>query len=174
MIMESTARTLDTSFQLSMLLEAAYPPSHPKPDAETALLDPRIAQWVEGFGERHGDLYAVACQDGKPVGAAWCRLFDEKPVTGVVGLTGVGIPSLAIATDPGFRGMGIGTMILLDLCHKAEEAGFCSLSLCVGRSNPAVRMYVRCGFEVVEERGTLLVMVRRLRTKAPILAESEL
>jgi ribosomal protein S18 acetylase RimI-like enzyme len=58
---------------------------------------------------------------------------------------------------PEFRGVGIGTEILLDLQKEARAAGK-SLSIHVERMNRALCLYERLGFRLVEDKGIYLLM----------------
>ena len=62
-----------------------------------------------------------------------------------------------VALLPEFRGSGIGTRLLRDL---QEEAGAAekSLTIHVERFNPALRLYERLGFKMVEEQPVYLLM----------------
>jgi ribosomal protein S18 acetylase RimI-like enzyme len=59
---------------------------------------------------------------------------------------------LDIALLPQFRGRGIGSALLRDLLADGAESGR-TVSLHVEPSNPALRLYERLGFELVETRG---------------------
>ncbi len=62
-----------------------------------------------------------------------------------------------IALLPKHRGAGIGTKLLRDLQDEARAAGK-SLTIHVERFNPALRLYERLGFQVVEEQQVYLLM----------------
>lgn len=132
----------DVAFLGLMMREAGFPPARRPPLAE-ALLAPHVAQWIEGWG-RTGDLAIVAVDDdgATPFGAAWCRLFGSWNYGFVDAVT----PVVAIAVDEQHRGAGIGTALLSALGDAAREAGAPALSLSVGASNPALRLYERVGF----------------------------
>ena len=59
-----------------------------------------------------------------------------------------------IALLPEHRGAGIGTKLLGELQEEAKAAGK-ALSIHVERFNPALQLYQRLGFKVVEEEGSL-------------------
>lgn len=62
-----------------------------------------------------------------------------------------------IALLPAFRRRGFGEAILRDLMADAAKAGK-TLSIHVERTNPAMRLYRRLGFETVEEKGVYELM----------------
>jgi ribosomal protein S18 acetylase RimI-like enzyme len=62
-----------------------------------------------------------------------------------------------IAFLPGYRGMGIGTRLLLELQQEAAGCGKI-LSIHVERFNPALRLYERLGFRMAEDKGVYLLL----------------
>ena len=158
----SQERSPDMAFLLEMLLEAAYPPTASRPSTGEALSEPRLQQWLQNFGTRNGDFAVVAYQEDLPIGAAWCRVFDGQDVDGIVGVVDEGIPAIAIAVRPEYRGRGVGTQLLERLCEVCGMKHFPAISLAVGRSNPALRLYERSGFRVISKE-PVLVMRRNLR-----------
>ena len=109
--------------------------------------DPHGARYTDGWG-REGDAGVVAMGDGRPVGAAWYRLFSaDEPGYGFLDEA---TPEVSIAVDPAFRGRGVGTALLDALCERARGDGLPALSLSVERDNPARRIYERRGFVEVE------------------------
>jgi GNAT superfamily N-acetyltransferase len=56
-------------------------------------------------------------------------------------------PELAMAVTEGARGKGIGTALVEAVAAQASER-FDALTLNVHLRNPAVRLYIRTGFEV--------------------------
>lgn len=64
-----------------------------------------------------------------------------------------------IALVPGSRGLGLGTAILGDVIAEMESRGK-AVSIHVERNNPAMGLYVRLGFEKVDEHGIYYLMHR--------------
>jgi ribosomal protein S18 acetylase RimI-like enzyme len=62
-----------------------------------------------------------------------------------------------IAFLPDWRGRGLGTAILQDLCEEAAAAGK-AVSIHVECYNPALRLYRRLGFAQVEDKGVYRLM----------------
>jgi ribosomal protein S18 acetylase RimI-like enzyme len=133
------ATAADLPFLGLMMREAGFPPGH-LPRLDEALRAPHVAQWLDGW-LRPGDLGIIA-DDGQPLGAAWCRLFDSWNY----GFVDAHTPVVAIAVTPSHRGRGLGTALLTALSAAARSDGARGLSLSVGPSNPALRLYERVGY----------------------------
>ncbi|CAN5268667.1 GNAT family N-acetyltransferase [soil metagenome] len=118
---------------------------------------PELARYVEGWG-RAGDTGFVAheTEENHLLGAVWLRLpigqhkgygyVDEKT------------PELAFAVTSGQRGRGIGTALLTQLVRANPNQS--AISLSVAATNPAVRLYERFGFKVVEQTEGSVLMRR--------------
>jgi len=93
----------------------------------------------------HDATLDVILVDGRPAGRLYVdRLPDEIRVVDV-------------ALLPEYRGRGFGAALLAQLQAEATSSGRC-VSLHVERFNPAQRLYVRLGFELVEEGPIYLLM----------------
>jgi GNAT superfamily N-acetyltransferase len=129
----------DLPFLWTCLALAAHEPS-----VEAAAAVPGVAKYLAGF-PRSGDFGAVAEAGGKPVGAAWARLFDpaEEPFVYVDDRT----PEVATAVLESHRGQGIGAALLARLAETARADGcWTGLCLSVRTDNPAVLLYERSGY----------------------------
>jgi len=143
----------DERFLIAMLYQALFVPPGEPPLPPDITDRPDLARYAHGFGSRPGDHGWIAeTEDGESVGAAWVRqLPAENPGYGFVdGNT----PELSIALVPAARSRGVGTALLERLLAEVPR---CSLS--VDDRNPAVRLYERCGFEVVSKDGHSLTML---------------
>jgi ribosomal protein S18 acetylase RimI-like enzyme len=87
----------------------------------------------------------IAIDDqGRPLGAAWARLFPaDHPGYGFIAED---VPELSIGVSDAARGQGVGGALIDGLLAAAREAGFARVSLSVDRNNPALRLYQRHGF----------------------------
>lgn len=97
--------------------------------------------------------FLVILQDDTPVGRLYvARWVDE-------------IRIVDIALLPAYRGTGIGTTILRDLCAEADAVGK-PVRIHVERENPALRLYQRLGFVMIEDKGVYLFMERQRRVES--------
>ncbi len=136
-------------------------PDEPRPP-RTVTRAPELRAYIEGFGSRAGDAAVCAEADGRVVGAAWARLMRGY------GFAGDGVPELAVSVLPGYRGRGIGTVLIEGLAARCAELGYPALSLSVQRANPAVRLYGRIGFREVAGDDAEAVMVLPLQQPSNI------
>jgi ribosomal protein S18 acetylase RimI-like enzyme len=116
---------------------------------------PQFAQHAEGWG-RAGDTGFVAYdakQKDELLGAVWLRLRagNERDATKAT-------PELAFAVKPGLRRRGIGAALLTQLVKATPQQS--TISISAPANNPAVRLYERFGFKVVEQSEGALTMQR--------------
>lgn len=151
----------DGSFLADMVVEAANwraGTTRPRP---SVLADPVFRNYIAGW-QRPADRGIVALDsDGRPIGAAWYRLFSAEAA--VHGFLVAGVPELIIGVHPLWRSQGVGRALLRSLADAARSAGFARLTLSVERDNFAAALYRSEGFAVVERRGERDTMVRSLR-----------
>jgi ribosomal protein S18 acetylase RimI-like enzyme len=150
----------DEHFLWEMLYAALHVPPGQPPLSREVVNEPGIARYVLHWG-KGGDtgFVAVDASTSLPVGAAWVRMFTA-------GNKGYGYvdsetPELSIAVLPEYRGKGIGTDLLRHLVEEVRVRHR-ALSLSVSSDNPAIRLYQRLGFEVVERSATSLTMKKQL------------
>lgn len=137
----------DLEFMWRMLARAAH-----VPDAEhdTFRSDPELARLLSGWGRR-GDRGVLAHhRDGSPLGAAWLRDADPADA-GLVTAVSAEDPELVIAVEPGHEGRGVGSRLLAAVLTMADDDETEAIALSVRADNPAVRLYERHGFGLVEQ-----------------------
>ena len=131
----------DESILWTMLMYAAHESS-----VENVRENPALDRYVKDWG-RSGDIGLVAIDkngiERRALGSAWLRLFTSE--NRGFGYVDAGIPELAIAVLPEYRGRGIGANLLLQIIELAKESG-AAISLSVRATNPVVNLYVRTGF----------------------------
>ncbi|WP_226669962.1 GNAT family N-acetyltransferase [Metabacillus litoralis] len=146
------ANTEDIPFLWDMLYEAIYVNENEEKPPRSILNNPELAKYVENWG-RGGDLAIIAKdENNQNLGAVWIRLFDDTNKTyGYVDHT---TPILSMAILPEFRGKGIGSKLLKEICFLASTNGYKAISLSVDPANKALTLYERIGFKKVGINGT--------------------
>src|SRR2546430_17398168 len=111
---------------------------------------PEFARYVEGWG-RPNDAGFVAhdTANGQLLGAVWIRQVSDQPNAP---------PDLAFGVKPGLRRLGIGAALLTQLVKAYPEQS--TISIRASAKNPAVRLYERYGFKIVNQ-GERTVTMRR-------------
>ena len=127
---------------------AATPGNAPPPSRDEIGQSPELARYAAGWG-RAGDRGFIAhdSETHELLGAVWFR----EPEIGAA-------PELALAVAPGQRKRGIGAALLTQWVRA--NPGQSAVALRVGASHPAVRLYERFGFRVVEERDGFVTLRR--------------
>jgi ribosomal protein S18 acetylase RimI-like enzyme len=150
----------DEAFLYEMLYHAIHVPPGNTPPPRKVVRQPDLSKYVAGFG-RPGDVgyAAIDRESAQPIGAAWLRLLtaDERGY----GYVNDATPELTAAVLPGFRGRGIGAVLLKQLL-TAAAVRYQAVSLSVWWENPAYRLYERLGFEVVRRNEQDAIMIARL------------
>jgi GNAT superfamily N-acetyltransferase len=149
------ATSQDATFLQEMLTIAAnWRPGSPVRPVAEVIREPVLAHYVIGW-PRHGDFGFVAEMD-HPVGAAWCRLFPAHDPG--YGFVDEATPEVSIGVSAEARGRGIGTSLLTALVREAGRRGLTALSLSVEPDNPAIRLYERLGFQIVDQLAGAVTM----------------
>ena len=137
----------DEPFLWEMLYEAAHLGEEGS-TVQAVKNHPEIAKYVEGWG-RVGDMGCVATliNSNQPIGAAWVRLLTGGNKG--YGYVNDATPELAIAVLPEHRGKGAGTQLLKNLLAAAKDS-YLSVSLSTRVTNPALHLYERMGFKIID------------------------
>ena len=154
------AKPTDQPFLWEMLYQALYVPPGTPPLPRDIVFQPELAKYVQHWGQA-GDMGCIAVSAPQPIamGAAWVRLFTHN--SRGYGYIDDDTPELSIAVLPEYRGQGIGTRLLTDLFERACGR-YDAVSLSVSQDNPALRLYQRFGFEIIEQQGDSFTMRKRL------------
>jgi ribosomal protein S18 acetylase RimI-like enzyme len=116
---------------------------------------PEFARYVEDWG-RAGDTGFVAYdakQKGELLGAVWLR----KPMAQHASEAEC-TPELAFVVKPGHRRHGIGAALLTQLVKANPQQSI--ISIRAPADNPAVRLYERFGFKIVQKSERAVTMRR--------------
>ena len=127
------------------LYHAIYLPPDAEPVLREIIFDPEIYIYVKDFGNEN-DCGVVAEVDSNIVGVAWTRIIPAY------GHLDNQTPELAISVLPEYRGREIGTHLMNALFDLLRERSYAQTSLSVQKDNPAVRFYLRLGYEISGER----------------------
>ncbi|MGB8635959.1 MAG: GNAT family N-acetyltransferase [Rhodanobacteraceae bacterium] len=104
--------------------------------------DAQHAHYREHFGDAE---FAIIERAGVPIGRLYLQRREDE------------IRLIDIALNADQRGDGLGTAMLEALLGLAEQAGL-AVRLHVEHFNPALRLYQRLGFKLVEDRGVYCFM----------------
>ena len=140
----------------TFIYEAIFVPPGETPPPREIIFEPDVQAYIKDFGTRPQDCCVVADIDGQVAGAAWAGVF------GAYGYIDDETPELAIAVLPGFRGRGVGTALLDALFVQLRLRGCRQTSLAVQQANPAARLYLRAGYEIVAEKAEEYLMIKQL------------
>ena len=144
----------DAAFIVEMARHACIIEDWPLPDPD----DYEVRSLLPPAGE----VPIIAVNDaGQPVGAVW-TWHNDPPLQ--ADTAGASMPELCIGVAPGWRGAGLGGM-LLDALFAQKAVTLEQMCTNVHVRNPAKRLYERKGFRVVgQSRGPLgIAMLKDLR-----------
>ena len=104
--------------------------------------DAQTAHYRENYP---GALLQIIESDGVSIGRLYVAHWERE------------IRIMDIALLPEHRGARVGTQLMRALQNEAHSAGK-TLTIHVERFNPALRLYERLGFKMVEDKGVYLLM----------------
>ncbi len=117
-------------------------------EQKVAFLQMQFAAQHKFYQENYTDTdFLLISQDDIPIGRLYVARWKDE------------IRIVDIALLPAYRGTGIGTAILRDLLAEAGIARK-PVRIHVERENPALRLYQRLGFVMIEDKGVYLFMER--------------
>ena len=125
------------------LYEAIFIPDGIEPPPRNIITSPELQIYVDRFGELKDDFALVAEVEKKVVGAVWVRIMNDY------GHIDDKTPSLAISLYKVYRGQGIGTDMMKEMLSLLKAHGYKRVSLSVQKTNYAVEMYRKIGFDIV-------------------------
>lgn len=139
------------------LYEAIFIPNGTQPPERSIINLPELQVYVADFGKEKDDICFFAEVEGKVVGAVWVRVMNDY------GHIEDGVPSFAISLYKEYRGYGIGTALMRRMLCELKQRGYEKASLSVQKANYAVQMYLKVGFEVLNEHEEEYIMVCDLK-----------
>lgn len=148
-------------FLKEMLYEALFVPEGQPKFPKSILEEPNIQKYLKNWNQQTGDVAIVVKKDKELIGAIWGRTF-KKSNKGY-GFVSEEIPEISMAIKEAYRGYGIGTK-LLELIEQAYlPLGVDKLSLSVDKLNPAKELYKRNGYQLYEDAGTAVTMLKTIK-----------
>jgi ribosomal protein S18 acetylase RimI-like enzyme len=102
------------------------------------------AWWQEHYTNARYDLVLL---NGRPAGRLYVDVWKDE------------VRIIDIALLPEHRGAGLGAALLRAVLTEGDGRGL-PVSIHVERFNPALRLYHRLGFEMVEDKGVYLLLRR--------------
>ena len=145
----------DSEYELlnEFLYEAIFIPEDTAPPDKDIVNNPELQIYTENFGQRPDDKCLVAEVNGNIVGAVWTRIMNDY------GHVDHGTPSFAISLYKEYRGFGIGTEMMKRMLSLLKQSGYKKASLSVQKENFASEMYLKLGFEIVNENEEEYIML---------------
>lgn len=138
------------------LYEAIFIPDDIKPPSRNIICSPELQVYIDRFGSLKDDFALVAEVEKKVVGAVWVRIMNDY------GHIDDKTPSLAISLYKEYRGQGIGTDMMKEMLSLLKAHGYKRVSLSVQKTNYAVEMYRKIGFDIVRENEEKWIMICNL------------
>ncbi|MDO4789500.1 MAG: GNAT family N-acetyltransferase [Porphyromonas sp.] len=138
------------------LYEAIFIPEGITPPPKSIVEDPLLQIYTKDFGSKPDDKCFVAEVDGKVVGAVWVRIIND------FGHIDDDTPSFSISLYREYRNRGIGTEMMKQMLEWLTQKGYKRASLSVQKANYATRLYLKVGFEILEEKGDEYIMLYRI------------
>ena len=144
------------------LYEAIFVPEGVSAPPRSIIYNADLQVYIQDFGQMPDDHCLVAEYDGKVIGAVWARVMkDYGHIDDVT-------PSLAISLYKEYRNKGIGSELLRHMLELLREKGYEQVSLSVQKANYALGMYLKAGFNIVEDKGDEVLMLCRLKLEEKI------
>lgn len=149
-------KTTEYSLLEDFLYEAIFVPKGIDAPSRSIINSPELQIYVADFGTQKHDRALLAEINGKVIGAVWVRIMNDY------GHIDDKTPSFAISLYKEYRGLGIGTVMMKEMLNTLKKAEYERVSLSVQKANYAVKMYLKLGFEIVEETEEEYIMIKRL------------
>ncbi|MCC8145269.1 MAG: GNAT family N-acetyltransferase [Bacteroidales bacterium] len=143
-----------------IMYEAIYHPDQANPYPREVIYLPQVRVYWDHFGSGKDDYCLVAVLDQKIAGAVWIRTFQDT-IKGC-GFIDEQTPEIAIALFEPYRNQGIGTQLMKHMIEWMKTKGYRQVSLSITKGNPAIRLYERLGFKILDENEEDYIMLLKL------------
>ncbi|WP_020680923.1 GNAT family N-acetyltransferase [Marinobacterium rhizophilum] len=115
---------------------------------------------INAFVQQQFELQSHHYQQHFPDAELWLIERDGHPIGRLYLYWGeTSVQLIDISLLPEVRGTGLGSALLAEVIARAGARG-CAVELHVESHNPALRLYQRLGFDIVEDKGIYLEMRR--------------
>jgi GNAT superfamily N-acetyltransferase len=164
MVQLRSGNSTDLDFLEEMLFEAFFWNASAERPSYASFRDEQEFSMLLAGWERPGDRAVIAEEGGRPIGAAWFRLWT--PELHSYGFVDAAAPEIGMAVRQDYRGKGVGRRLLQALVETARADGVRALSLRVSPLNFARQLYESAGFRKVGECGTSWTLLLSLSQKS--------
>jgi len=144
-----------------LLYAALFLPEGMEAPPHDIIKKPDIAVYIKDFGSKKDDYCLVADLNGKIIGGVWVRILADE----IKGFGNIDpqTPEFAISLFKEYRKLGIGTELMSKMITYLKETDYEQTSLSVQKENYAVKMYTKCGFQIIRENEHDFIMVLKLK-----------
>jgi len=142
------------------MYEAIYHPDPANPYPKEVIYYPQVRVYWDNWGKEKDDYCLLALVDDKPIGAVWIRTFQGE-IKGC-GYIDEHTPEIAIALFEEYRNQGIGTEMMTQMIALMKDKGYKQVSLSITKGNPAIHLYERLSFKVIDENEEDYIMLLSL------------
>lgn len=158
----SIRRILPSEYSLmeDIMYEAIYHPDPANPYPKDVIYLPPVRIYWDNWGEGKDDHCLVAIVKDEIAGAVWIRTFPGEISYGYVDEQ---TPEIAIALFREYRNKGIGTRMMEQMTALMKTEGYARVSLSIAKGNPALRLYERLGFKIIDENEEDYIMLLLLK-----------
>lgn len=148
-------RESEYSILSDFLYEAIFIPEGMEKPPKSITRQSELQVYIADFG-KEDDWCLIVEIRGKIVGAVWVRIMNDY------GHIDDETPSLAISLYDEYRNLGIGTALMRAMLQFLKDKGYNQTSLSVQKTNYAVNMYKKVGFEAVGKNKEEYIMLCQL------------
>lgn len=150
-------RPSEFSLMEEIMYEAIYHSDPENPYPKEVIYYPQVRVYWDNWGKGKDDYCLVAEVNRKIAGAVWIRTFQGE-IKGC-GYIDEQTPEIGIALFREYRNQGIGAELMRHMIRLMKEEGFSQASLSITKGNPAIRLYERLGFQVINENEEDFIML---------------
>jgi ribosomal protein S18 acetylase RimI-like enzyme len=140
------------------LYEAIFQPDEANLVPKSILQKPELRVYIDDFGKKKDDFCFCAEVDQRVIGLVWVR--NIKGFGSIDEVT----PEFAISLYKEYRGYGIGTELMNKMLDYLKQAGYSKASLAVQKTNYALKVYQKVGFQIIDENEEEYVMIHYLKS----------